>query len=41
VLGITGRGKTLKEAQTNAYALAEKINWDGIYYRWDIGADLM
>jgi phosphoribosylamine--glycine ligase len=41
VLGITGRGKTLKEAQANAYALAEKINWDGIYYRWDIGADLM
>ena len=41
VLGITGRGKTLKEAQANAYAAAEKINWDGVYYRWDIGADLM
>jgi phosphoribosylamine---glycine ligase len=41
VLGITGRGKTLKEAQTNAYAAAEKINWEGIYYRWDIGKDLM
>jgi phosphoribosylamine--glycine ligase len=41
VLGITGRGKTLKEAQANAYAAAEKINWDGVYYRWDIGRDLM
>ena len=41
VLGITGRGKTLKEAQANAYAAAEKINWEGIYYRWDIGRDLM
>lgn len=41
VLGITGRGKTLKEAQANAYAAAEKINWDGVYYRWDIGRDLI
>ncbi len=41
VLGITGQGKTLKEAQTNAYAAAEKINWEGVYYRWDIGGDLM
>jgi phosphoribosylamine---glycine ligase len=41
VLGITGKGKTLKEAQANAYAAAEKINWEGIYYRWDIGKDLM
>ncbi|MFM9841265.1 MAG: phosphoribosylamine--glycine ligase [Cyclobacteriaceae bacterium] len=41
VLGITGRGKTLKEAQTNAYATAEKINWEGVYYRWDIGGDLI
>ncbi len=41
VLGITGKGKTLKEAQTNAYAAAEKINWEGVYYRWDIGRDLM
>jgi phosphoribosylamine---glycine ligase len=41
VLGITGMGKTLKAAQANAYAAAEKINWDGVYYRWDIGKDLM
>jgi phosphoribosylamine---glycine ligase len=41
VLGITGKGKTLKEAQANAYAAAEKINWEGVYYRWDIGRDLM
>jgi phosphoribosylamine---glycine ligase len=41
VLGITGKGKTLKEAQANAYSAAEKINWEGVYYRWDIGKDLM
>lgn len=41
VLGITGKGKTLAEAHANAYAAAEKINWDGVYYRWDIGEDLM
>jgi phosphoribosylamine---glycine ligase len=41
VLGITGLGKTLKEAQANAYTAAEKINWDGVYYRWDIGNDLI
>jgi phosphoribosylamine---glycine ligase len=41
VLGITGKGKTLKEAQANAYAAAEKINWEGVYYRWDIGRDLV
>jgi phosphoribosylamine---glycine ligase len=41
VLGITGKGKTLKEAQANAYAAAEKINWEGVYYRWDIGKDLV
>jgi phosphoribosylamine---glycine ligase len=40
VLGITGKGKTLAEAQANAYAGAEKINWEGVYYRWDIGNDL-
>jgi phosphoribosylamine---glycine ligase len=41
VLGITGKGKTLREAQANAYRAAEKINWEGVYYRWDIGKDLM
>jgi phosphoribosylamine---glycine ligase len=41
VLGITGKGKTLKEAQANAYKAAEKINWEGVYYRWDIGRDLV
>lgn len=41
VLGITGKGKTLEEAQANAYKAAEKINWEGVYYRWDIGKDLM
>jgi phosphoribosylamine--glycine ligase len=41
VLSVTGKGRTLAEAQANAYAGAEKINWEGVYYRWDIGNDLM
>jgi phosphoribosylamine---glycine ligase len=41
VVGITGLGDTLQQARTNAYQGADKINWDGIYYRWDIGEDLM
>ncbi len=41
VLAITGKGKTLQEARANAYSRAEKISWDGLYYRKDIGVDLM
>lgn len=36
VLCATGLGKTVTEAQKTAYALAEKIHWDKIYYRRDI-----
>lgn len=38
VLGVTARGETLAEAAKNAYALIEKIHFDGMHYRRDIGA---
>lgn len=37
VLCACALGTTLKEAQTKAYQLANTIQWDGIYYRTDIG----
>ena len=36
VLCATALGNTVSEAQQNAYALVEKINWDGVMYRTDI-----
>ncbi|HYG02365.1 MAG TPA: phosphoribosylamine--glycine ligase [Chryseosolibacter sp.] len=41
VLAVTGRGRSLKEARDAAYARAAEINWDGLYFRKDIGVDLM
>jgi len=38
VLGVTGLGPTLAEAQARAYAACEEINFAGAYYRRDIGA---
>ncbi|MFI3221227.1 MAG: phosphoribosylamine--glycine ligase [Methylococcales bacterium] len=37
VLCACALGNDIKEAQTNAYTLANKIDWNGIYYRTDIG----
>ncbi len=37
VLCACALGADIKEAQHKAYQLAEKISWDGIYYRTDIG----
>ncbi|MFN3467878.1 MAG: phosphoribosylamine--glycine ligase, partial [Candidatus Brocadiales bacterium] len=37
VLGVTALGKDLLEAQKKAYGAAEKITFDGAYYRRDIG----
>ncbi|MCX8036755.1 MAG: phosphoribosylamine--glycine ligase [Candidatus Sumerlaeia bacterium] len=37
VLGVTALGDTLAEAQKKAYAALEKIHFEGIYYRRDIG----
>lgn len=37
VLCATALGDTVAEAQANAYKLAEKISWEGSFYRKDIG----
>ncbi len=37
VLCAVGLGDTVSEAQSAAYALCEKIDWDGVQYRRDIG----
>ena len=37
VLCATAFGEDIKQAQANAYALLEKIDWQGSYYRTDIG----
>ncbi len=41
VLAISGKGTSLEEARTKAYKTASSINWDGLYYRKDIGQDLL
>ncbi|NMM48837.1 phosphoribosylamine--glycine ligase [Marinigracilibium pacificum] len=40
VLALTGKGKSMQEALKKAYSTAEKISWDKIYFRKDIGFDL-
>ncbi len=37
VLCAVGLGNTVSEAKDKAYALAEKISWNGMFYRKDIG----
>jgi len=37
VIGVTSRGKTLKEAIDNAYSEVSKIKFSNMYYRTDIG----
>ena len=37
VLGVTARGANLAEAAKAAYEAADKINWDGMRMRRDIG----
>lgn len=37
VLNVTARGDSLKEARDTAYAAIEEIDWDGGFYRTDIG----
>jgi phosphoribosylamine--glycine ligase len=37
VLCATALGKDTKDAQINVYALLKQINWNGAYYRDDIG----
>ena len=37
VLGVTASGEDLHKARANAYAAAQKISWEGMFYRHDIG----
>jgi len=37
VLCATALGETVSEAQSKAYDLARTVQWDGVYYRKDIG----
>ncbi len=37
VLCVTALGSSVAEAQKSAYALAEQVRWDGVFYRHDIG----
>ncbi len=37
VLNVTAKGETLQEARDRIYELAEKIHWEGSFYRKDIG----
>jgi phosphoribosylamine--glycine ligase len=37
VLCVVARGETVRAAQQAAYAAVQKISWDGVQYRSDIG----
>ena len=37
VLGVCAKGETIEDARTKAYANVEKISFDGMHYRKDIG----
>jgi phosphoribosylamine--glycine ligase len=41
VFAITSFGKTIEEAVNKSFATADKISYDGKYFRRDIGKDLM
>jgi phosphoribosylamine--glycine ligase len=41
VLGITGKGKSVREAISNAYERVSQINWENVNYRRDIGQDIL
>ncbi|MFZ6011335.1 MAG: phosphoribosylamine--glycine ligase [Bacteroidota bacterium] len=41
VLAITGKGNSLDNARKSAYDTAANISWDGLYFRKDIGIDLL
>jgi len=41
VLGITGKGNSVQEALSNAYARVNEISWKDAYYRKDIGQDIL
>ena len=36
-MGVCAKGECIEAARQKAYAAAEKISFDGMYYRKDIG----
>jgi phosphoribosylamine--glycine ligase len=41
VLAISGMGTSLSEARNHAYKTVAEIKWEGLYFRKDIGQDLL
>jgi len=41
VIAFSALGNDLRDALTKSYASAEKVSWEGRYYRKDIGQDLL
>jgi phosphoribosylamine---glycine ligase len=41
VLAVTGLGSDLKSARASAYEGTSQLQWDGVYFRNDIGLDLI
>jgi phosphoribosylamine---glycine ligase len=41
VLGITGKGRSIEEALQHAYDQANAISWKDVYFRKDIGQDIL
>ncbi|WPP51014.1 phosphoribosylamine--glycine ligase [Catalinimonas niigatensis] len=41
VIAVTGKGKRIEEALQNSYQAVQQISWEGVYYRKDIGQDLL
>lgn len=41
VLAVTGTGTRIEQALQNSYQAVRQICWDGLYYRKDIGQDLL
>jgi phosphoribosylamine--glycine ligase len=41
VLAVTGMGNSLETARKAAYGGVSQLDWDGVYFRTDIGLDLM
>lgn len=41
VVAVTGKGRSLEDARKAAYEKAAAIEWEGLYFRNDIGIDLL
>ena len=41
VLTVLGRGEDLQTALDKAYVAVNAISWEGMYYRKDIGQDIL